>query len=40
MNVPQAWKLLWAHPMVLLGNVCQVKACFCLFADSVIIGAR
>jgi hypothetical protein len=24
-NVPLAWKSLWAHPMVLLGNVCQVK---------------
>jgi hypothetical protein len=31
MNVPLAWKSLWAHPMVLPGNVCQVKACFSPF---------
>jgi hypothetical protein len=28
LNVPRAWKSLWAHPMVLLCNVCQVEACF------------
>jgi hypothetical protein len=39
-NIPQAWKSLWAHPMVLLCNVCQVEACFGLFGDSVSLGAR
>jgi hypothetical protein len=39
-NVPRAWKWLWAHMMVLLGNVCQVEACFGPFADSVILSAK
>jgi hypothetical protein len=30
----------WAHPMVLLCNVCQVEACFVPFGDSVRLGAR
>jgi hypothetical protein len=36
LNVPWAWKSLWAHPMVLLCNVCQVKACFGPFGDILI----
>jgi hypothetical protein len=39
-NVPRAWKLFWAHPMVLLGDVCQVEACFGPFGDSVSLGVR
>jgi hypothetical protein len=27
-NVPQAWKSFWAHPTVLLGDVCHVEAHF------------
>jgi hypothetical protein len=27
-------------PMVLIGNVCQVEACFGPFGDSVSLGAR
>jgi hypothetical protein len=30
----------WTHPMVLLGDVGQVEACFGLFRDSVHLGAR
>jgi hypothetical protein len=40
MNVPRAWKSLWAHPMVLLGDVCQVEAPFDRFGDSVNLGTR
>jgi hypothetical protein len=40
MNVPLASKSLWAHPMVLLGNVCQVEACFDPFGDKVSVRAR
>jgi hypothetical protein len=39
-NVARAWKWLWAHLMVLLGNECQVEACFGPFRDSVSLGAR
>jgi hypothetical protein len=39
-NVSWAWKSFWAHPMVLLGDVCQVEARFGLFGDSVSLGAR
>jgi hypothetical protein len=39
LNVPRAWKSLWAHPMVHLCNVCQVKACFGPFGD-VLISAQ
>jgi hypothetical protein len=35
-NLPRAWKSLWAQPMVLLGNVFQVEACFCSFRGSVV----
>jgi hypothetical protein len=33
-------KSFWEHPMVLLGDVCQVKARFGLFGDSVNLAAR
>jgi hypothetical protein len=39
-NVTWAWKSVWAHPMVLLGDVCQVEARLCPFRDSVNLGAR
>jgi hypothetical protein len=39
-KVPRARKSLWAHPMVILGNVCQVDACFCPFGDSVSLDGR
>jgi hypothetical protein len=39
-NKPQAWKSFWVHPMVLLGDVCQVEARFGPFGDSVSLGAR
>jgi hypothetical protein len=34
-----AWKSFWAHPMVFLDDVGQVKACFVPFRDSVDLGA-
>jgi hypothetical protein len=40
LNVPRAWKSFWAHPLVLLGYVCQVEAHFGLFRDSVNLSAR
>jgi hypothetical protein len=40
MNLPWAWKLVWAHLMVLLVNVCQVEACISLFEDNVSLDAR
>jgi hypothetical protein len=39
-NVPRAWKSFWAHPMVLLGAVCQVEARFYPFGDNVNHGTR
>jgi hypothetical protein len=39
-TLPWAWKLLWAHPLVLLGNICQVESCFSPFGDSVSLGTR
>jgi hypothetical protein len=39
-NVPWALKSLWAHPMVLLGVVGQVKARLSLFVDSVNLDAQ
>jgi hypothetical protein len=35
-----ARKSFLAHPMVLLGDVCQVEVPFGLFGDSVNLGAR
>ena len=39
-KVPQEWKSFWAHPMVLLGDVGQVEACFGPLGDSVNLDAR
>jgi hypothetical protein len=39
-NVSRVWKSLWAQSMVLLGGVCQVKARFDPFGDSVNLNAR
>jgi hypothetical protein len=33
-NVPRAWKLFWAHLMVLQVDVCQVEARFGPFGDN------
>jgi hypothetical protein len=38
-NVSQAQKSFWTHPMVLLGDVCQMEANFGPFRDSVSLGA-
>jgi hypothetical protein len=35
LNIPWAWKLFWAYPMELLGNVGQMEACFSPFGDCV-----
>jgi hypothetical protein len=40
LNVPQALKSLWTHPMELLGDVGHVDSCFGLFRDSVSVGVR
>jgi hypothetical protein len=34
-NVPRAWKSIWVQPMVHLGDMGQVEACFGPFEDSV-----
>jgi hypothetical protein len=39
-NVPQAKKLFRTHPMVLLGEVAQVKAQFSPFGDSATLDAK
>jgi hypothetical protein len=39
-DVPYACKLLWAHPIELLGDVGQVEAGFGLSGDSVNLRAR
>jgi hypothetical protein len=39
-NVPRAWKSIWAHPLVHLGDVGQVEARFGSFRDSVNLSAR
>jgi hypothetical protein len=39
-KVPWAWKSLWAHPIVIQGNVCQVDAYFGPFGDSVSLDGR
>jgi hypothetical protein len=39
-NVPRAWKSFCEHPMVLLGDVCQMEACFGPFRNSVNLSAR
>jgi hypothetical protein len=40
MNVPQAQKSFWTHPMELLGDLGHVESRFGLFEDSVSVGAR
>jgi hypothetical protein len=40
MNVPQAQKSFWTHPMVLLGDEAQVEARFSLFGDSANLDER
>jgi hypothetical protein len=40
LNVPWAWRSFWAHPMLLVGDVCQVEARFYPFGDGVHLGAR
>jgi hypothetical protein len=39
-NIPQAPKLFYMHPMVLLGDEAQVKPRFDLFEDSAKLDAR
>jgi hypothetical protein len=39
-NVPWAWKLFWAYPMELLGNVGQMEARFGPFGLCVILDIR
>jgi hypothetical protein len=39
-NVSYALKLLWAHPMVLLGDVGQVEARFGSFGDSINLDTK
>jgi hypothetical protein len=33
-------EIILVHPMVLLGDVCQVEGCLGLFGDSVSVGTR
>jgi hypothetical protein len=40
LNVPQAQKLFWMHPMELLSDVGLVESHFCPFGDSVSVRAR
>jgi hypothetical protein len=40
LNVPQAWKCLWAHPLELLGDVGPLEACFSLFGHCVNLDTR
>jgi hypothetical protein len=39
-NVPQAQKIFWTHPMELLDDVGHVESHFSLFLHNVSIGAR
>jgi hypothetical protein len=39
-NVQWAWKSFCAHPMVLPGDVCELKDRFSPFGDSVNLGTR
>jgi hypothetical protein len=38
-NVPLPQKMIWTHPMELLGDVGHVESCFDPFGDSVSFGA-
>jgi hypothetical protein len=40
LNIPQAQKSFWTHPIEDLGDVGHVKSNFGPFRDSVSIGAR
>jgi hypothetical protein len=40
LNVRRAWKSFQAHPMVLLGDIGHVEACFGPFGDSVSLDTR
>jgi hypothetical protein len=40
LNIPQAQKLFWTHPIEHLGDVGHVQSHFGPFRDSVSIGAR
>jgi hypothetical protein len=40
MNIPQAQKSFWMHPMEILGDVGHMDSHFGLFGDSVSVGAR
>jgi hypothetical protein len=40
LNIPQAQKSFWTHPIEHLGDVGHVESHFGLFRDSVSIGAR
>jgi hypothetical protein len=39
-NVPWIWKLFWAYPMEVQGNVGQMEACFSPFGGSIILDTR
>jgi hypothetical protein len=40
MNIPQAQKLFWMHPMEILGDVGHMDSHFGSFGDSVSVGVR
>jgi hypothetical protein len=40
LNIPQAQKSFWTHPIEHLGDVGRLESHFSLFRDSVSIGAR
>jgi hypothetical protein len=40
LNVPWAWKLFWAYPMELQGNVGQMEARFGPFGGSINLDTR
>jgi hypothetical protein len=40
LNVPQAQKSFWTHPMELLGAVVHIESHFGIFGDIVSVGAR
>jgi hypothetical protein len=40
LNVPQAHKYFWMHPMELLGDVGLAESHFCPFRDNVSVSAR
>jgi hypothetical protein len=39
LNIPQAQKSFWTHPMEHLGDVSHVESLFILFGDSANVGA-